>query len=269
MVSDIDINLFKEKLLEEIKSEEEAKNEVLKDMIESTTYKKGCITKEVFKLPMPSSDKILQNKNLDLRVYGGLMLDSKWGGKFLNPDDRYFYNEDFKEASKEVCINLNISESKLKRDINKLKKASLGDGLTLIQLCKNANGDIIYKLNYAVYENNNYKKYVTITNVALRILTNATNDRVLRIYLYLLYKCRDNEVIITQEEICERIGLSYKSRKLVTDCVNALDKLGFINIRLDYKFAILKNSKGTEYEQIIPQYYYSLSEDYLEQKIKN
>lgn len=268
MAFDTEYNLIKKEILQEIEIEKKEKNKILQEIIELTTYKKGCITKEVFNLPMPSSDEILNNRDIDLRVYGSLMLDSKWGGKFLNSDDRYFYSKDFKEASKEVCERLGISESKLKRDITKLKKANLGNDLRLIQMCKNFNGDVIYKLNYGSYINNKFEKFVTISNIALRILINATNDRVLRIYLYLLYKCRNGEVIITQEEICNKIGLSYKSRKVVSDCVNALEKLGFINIIIEYKSIILTNEKGLEYEQIIPQYFYSLSDKYLNNKVK-
>ena len=77
------------------------------------------------------------------------------------------------------------------------------------------------------------------------------------------------EAYIKQEEICEAIGLSYKTRKVVTDCIEALIKGGFINVKNNFKVHTRVNKKGDTVEHIIPNYYYSLSEDYLLEAKKN
>lgn len=242
----------------------------LNEMLNGSIYKSGIINKEVFKLPMPSSNEILKDKKLDLRVYGLLMLESNWGGEILNKYDRYMYKEKFDNSIIKICKEISVSERKVKTDINKLKKCNVDNDIKAIQISTTNNRDIIYKLNYGVHteckDEIKFEKFVTITNVALRILINFTNDRVLRIYLFLLYKCYKEEKCITQEEICDKIGLSYNSRRLVGDALDGLYKLGFIDIRNCSKSIILENKQGFEYEQLIPKLYYSLSENYLNPK---
>lgn len=263
----IDFNYEKELLYEQMNDEGAYRKELLKQIIETTTYKKGNITKEVFKLPMPISKDFLSSKNVNVKTYGAIMLNSNWGGKFLNPTDRYLYKDKFDEVIKQITEELNISQSTIKRHINKLKKCNI----KAIELTKTSNDELVYKLNYGIYnaESGTFKDYVTITNVALRQLVNAYSENALRIYLFLLYKCYKGEAYIKQEEICEAIGLSYKTRKVVTDCIEALIKGGFINVKNNFKVHTRVNKKGDTVEHIIPNYYYSLSEDYMLEAKKN
>ena len=259
--TNIDFDFEKELIYEQMKEEASRRKELLRQVIEATTYKKGEITKEVFRLPMPSSKDFLNSKNVNVKTYGAIMLKSNWGGKFLNPTDRYLYKDKFDEVIKEVTEELNISQSTIKRHINKLKKCNI----KAIELTKNLSGELIYKLNYGVFNENTgqLEQFVTITNVALRILVNAYSENALRIYLFLLYKCYKGQAHIKQEEICEAIGLSYKTRGVVTDCVEALIKGGFIKVRNEFNIHTRVNKNGEKVEHTIPNYYYSLCDDYL------
>ena len=259
--TNIDFDLEKKLIYEQMKEEASYRQRLLKEVIEATTYKKGNITKEVFKLPMPISKDFLDNKNVNVKTYGAIMLNSNWGGKFLNPSDRYLYKDKFDEVIKQITEELNISQSTIKRHINKLKKCNI----KAIELTKTSNNELVYRLNYGVFneESGNLESFVTITNIALRQLVNAYSENSLRIYLFLLYKCYKGEAYIKQEEICEAIGLSYKTRKVVTDCVEALINGGFISVRNDYNVHTRKNKSGDTVEHIIPNYFYSLSVDYL------
>lgn len=268
--SSIDFNYEKELIYQEAQREAERLKELKEALLEATTYKKGEITKEVFKLPMPTSKNFLSNKNVNVKTYGAIMLKSNWGGTFRNPNERYLYKDKFDEAIKEITEELNISQSTIKRHINKLKRCELQVvnekfKVYTIELGKTASDELVYKLNYGTFneKNGNLENFVTITNVALRKLVNAYSENSLRIYLFLLYKCYKGEAYIKQEEICEAIGLSYKTRKVVTDCVEALIKGGFISVRNDYSVTTRKNKSGDTLEHIIPNYFYSLSEDYL------
>ena len=259
--TNIDFDYERKLIYEQVKEEASRRKELLRQVIEATTYKKGEITKEVFRLPMPSSKDFLNSKNVNVKTYGAIMLKSNWGGKFLNPSDRYLYKDKFDEVIKEVTEELNISQSTIKRQINKLKKCKI----KAIELTKNLSGDLIYRLNYGVFneDTGQLEQFVTITNVALRILVNAYSENALRIYLFLLYKCYKGQAHIKQEEICEAIGLSYKTRGVVTDCVEALIKGGFIKVRNEFNIHTRVNKNGDTIEHTIPNYYYSLCDDYL------
>lgn len=254
-------------ILQEIEEEKEAKR---KELIELSCYKKGEITKEVFKLPMSSADTVLTNNDVDLRVYGSLILFSNWGGKELNLHNRYLYSDTFKDNLKEIAASIGVGETKIKRDLVKLRKCNLDEEnkIKMIDMCKLSNGSLVYLLNYGTYvqkeDKLSFEKYVTITNVALRILINATNDRMIRIYLFMLYKLRNGERCLTQAEICEKVGLSTESTYIVSDCVNSLCKLGFIDISVEHHEDIVTRKNGTDYAQTIPKHYYSLSERYFE-----
>lgn len=259
--TNIDFDLEKKLIYEQMKEEASYRQRLLKEVIEATTYKKGNITKEVFKLPMPISKDFLDNKNVNVKTYGAIMLNSNWGGKFLNPTDRYLYKDKFDEVIKQITEELSISQSTIKRHINKLKKCNI----KAIELTKTSNNELVYRLNYGVFneESGNLESFVTITNIALRQLVNAYSENSLRIYLFLLYKCYKGEAYIKQEEICQAIGLSYKTRKVVTDCVEALIKGGFIKVKNNFNVHTRVNKQGQTVEHIIPNYFYSLSDDYL------
>lgn len=259
--TNIDFDLEKKLIYEQMKEEASYRQRLLKEVIEATTYKKGNITKEVFKLPMPISKDFLDNKNVNVKTYGAIMLNSNWGGKFLNPSDRYLYKDKFDEVIKQITEELNISQSTIKRHINKLKKCNI----KAIELTKTSNNELVYRLNYGVFneESGNLESFVTITNIALRQLVNAYSENSLRIYLFLLSKCYKGEAYIKQEEICQAIGLSYKTRKVVTDCVEALIKGGFIKVKNNFNVHTRVNKQGQTVEHIIPNYFYFLSDDYL------
>lgn len=259
--TNIDFDFEKKLIYEQMKEEASYRKELLKQVIEATTYKKGNITKEVFKLPMPISKDFLDNKNVNVKTYGAIMLNSNWGGKFLNPTDRYLYKDKFDEVIKQITEELNISQSTIKRHINKLKKCNI----KAIELTKTSNDELVYRLNYGVFneETGNLESFVTITNIALRKLVNAYSENSLRIYLFLLSKCYKGEAYIKQEEICQAIGISYKTRKVVTDCVEALIKGGFIKVKNNFNVHTRVNKQGQTVEHIIPNYFYSLSDEYL------
>lgn len=262
----------KKSILNEIAVEKEKeaqrKKQQLKEIIELTTYKKGEKKKKEVYLPMPTHHKVLTNKNINIKTYGAIMLESNFGGNFLNDCDRYIYTDKLDKVVSEVAQDLKISTRTLKTHISKLKKCDI----KILEPCITPKGDLFYKLNYA----HDYKNYILIRDKALRKLVNAYNENALRIYLILLYKCFNNfdndtinykEVELTQEYLCEKIGLKNSSRKVLTDCVEALVCGGFIKVRLEYK-TNYENKSGGILNYPISKYYYSLSNDYLKSKIK-
>jgi hypothetical protein len=241
-----------------IKEKEELK-ETLRYIAHNYSYKKGEITKEVFNLPMPTSKEFLSKRGLNIKIYGYLMLNSNWGGKYANCKDRYLYKDKWDEVIKNACEDLNISQSTIKRHINKLK----ANDIKAIVLTK-VDNKLVYKLNYGSFntETGLIDKFVLIDNIALRKLVNAYSDYPLRIYLYMLYTLRNGEKRITQKTLCEVVGLSNNTRYVISDSVDALIDGGFINVRCEYENnLIMKN--GVEVEHNTLNYYYSLCSDYL------
>ena len=239
--------------------EKEQLKETLRYIAHTYSYKKGEITKEVFNLPMPSNKEFLSKRGLNIKIYGYLMLNSNWGGKYANPNDRYLYKEKWEEVIKNACEDLNISQSTIKRHINKLK----ANDIKAVTLTK-VDNKLVYKLNYGSFnkETGLIDKYVLIDNVALRKLINAYSDYPLRIYLYMLYALRKGEKKISQKTLCEVVGLASNTRYVISDSVDALIDGGFIKVRCEYENnIIIKN--GVEVEHITPNYYYSLCSDYL------
>lgn len=241
-----------------IREREELK-QTLRGLAYDYSYPKGKINKEVYKLPMPTSKQFLSKKGLNIKIYGYLMLNSNWGNKYANPNDRYLYKEKWDEVIKNACEDLNISQSTIKRHINKLK----ANDIKAIILTK-VDNKLVYKLNYGSFnpETGLIDKFVLIDNIALRKLINAYSDYPLKIYLYFLYALRNGEKRITQKTLCEVVGLANNTRYVISDSVDALINGGFIDVRCEYENKlIIKND--VEVEHSVPNYYYSLSDKYL------
>lgn len=254
-------------ILQEAREREEYRLKLLNEVIKATTYKKGEINKEVVRLPMPTSNKVIANKKINLKTYGSIMLHSKWGGTFLNEDNRYIYNDYINEKCEEIAKDCQISKRTLKSHIAKLKKCDIKIFEPMI-----VGSDLVYRLNYSVEG----QEYITINSVALRKLCNAYSENALKLYLIFSYSCIDVEKnkdsksykvkqvekLITQKWLCEKLGISYNNRIVITDCVNALKKGGFIKVRQEYKLSASNKNKVVNMHKK-PEFYYSLSEDYL------
>lgn len=243
---------------EKLREKEELK-ETLRNIAYDYSYTKGEINKEVYNLPMPTSKEFLSKRGLNIKIYGYIMLNSNWGNKYANPNDRYLYKEKWEEVIKNACEDLNISQSTIKRHINKLKSNDI-KAITLTKV----DNKLVYKLNYGSFNKDTgmIDKYVLIDNIALRKLINAYSDYPLRIYLYMLYALRKGEKRITQKTLCEVVGISNNTRYVISDCVDSLIDGGFISVRCEYENnLIVKN--GVEIEHTTPNYYYSLCKDYL------
>lgn len=245
-----EIREFRERLEEERKRYEED----IRQKVDATRPKKlpDSEKKEFFEFPMPSNDKVISDKDIDIKTYGIMMINSNWGGKLEGT--RYIYEETLNNQINEICDVCNISKRTFKRHLSKLKKCNVN----ILQPIT-VKGKLAYLLNYSCDEG---KNFVTIDNIALRKLCNAYSENTLRLYIIFKYMCRDvAERHITQECLCEKIGLSYKSRMIITDCVDALVSGGFIKVRVDYKYnTVERNGEDLCYK--VPWYYYSLSDDY-------
>lgn len=255
-----------------ILQEEVLKKSMINEIINQSKPKKNVKTKEVIKLPMPTSEQVIQNKSINLKTYGAIMLHSRWGGQLLNQEDRYVYNEYLDKKCEEISLECNISKRTLKRHITALKKCNVKIFEPVA-----VNGELVYKLNYSIEG----QEFITVDSVALRKLCNAYSENTLKLYLIFSYTCIEAkkgrgrsgykvsrvEKLIKQDWLCKKLGISYNSRVVITDCVEALQKGGFINVREDYKLSPCTDADNKVVSiHKKPEFYYSLSDDYLNNK---
>lgn len=204
-------------------------NNRLDKFIYDNTPKKGVIKKEFWDVPMPSHNDYLNNKDVDLSIYGGIMLESNYGGIYNTEAQRYLYKN--KLDNKEIANMCNVSESTVKRAFNKLKKAKIGDSEPLITTENTPNG-IVYKLNYAVDD----RYYVTIPNDILQYLIDTSNNNMIKLYVFFKVQLAKGSKQMQREFIANGIGLNGSSKK-------ALDGLSNLTNDLVAKGLIVKSER--------------------------
>lgn len=217
----IDTEREKEIIRAEAKADKEAFRVRFEQYMEENTPKKGVITKEFWDVPMPSHNGYLNNKDVNLNIYGGLMLQSNYGGIYNTEAQRYIYKN--KLNNEELANMCNISESTVKRAFNKLKKAKIEDKEPLITTENTPNG-IVYKLNYAVDD----KYYVTIPNDILQYLIKTSNNTMIKLYIFFKVQLANGSKKMQREFIANAIGYSTKNLKDISLMTNDLVAKGLI-----------------------------------------
>lgn len=228
-MDDIDIEREKDLIRAEAKAEAEANRIRFEQFMEENTPKKGVITKEFWDVPMPSHNDYLKNKDAELSTYGGLMLQSNYGGIYNTEAQRYIYKN--KVNNKELIDMCNISESTLKRHLAKLKKVKIEDKEPLITTENTPNG-VVYKLNYAVDE----KYYVTIPNDILQYLIKTSNSNMIKLYIFFKVQLANGSKEMQREFIANSIGYNGSSKK-------ALDGLSMMTNDLVAKGLLTKTER--------------------------
>ncbi|MGL5714640.1 MAG: hypothetical protein ACRCXT_01755 [Paraclostridium sp.] len=228
--------------------------------------------KKALLLPMPSHKKIMSS-NLDYQFLGRIMLDSKFGGRYTtmnNLNQRFIYKDKVYELSDidklpQVAKDLKISLSTFKRRIRALLNTDLG----LVEVGKNSEGKVFYKIRYAT----DNKYYVTIHNDMLKRLVTSTNSNMIKIYILMRYNLTKpiyngiGEIIdykhfrkrMTYDYILEQIGYEKTlNRSKLKDMLEDLSLLGYIRIyaietpirKIDKhtNLEVVETVKGYEYE---------------------
>lgn len=225
------INNYKKMLEAEIEANKIDEKNKLDLWIEENTPKKGIVTKEVWNVPIPSHNDYLKNKDVDYSIYSGLSLISNYGGKANNMEtQRYIYKNalDYKEVA-DVC---NVSESTVKRALNKLKKVKIdGNFVTLVSAENTPNG-VVYKLNYGVDD----KYYVTIPNNTLQYLIDTSNSNMIKLYVFFKVQLANGSKEMQREFIADALGFKRDSKIM-------LDKISNMTTDLVAKGLITKTER--------------------------
>lgn len=209
----IDTEREKAIIIAQIEREKEDQRDRVREFIDANTPKKGVITKEFWDVPMPSHNEYLKNKDAELSTYGGLMLQSNYGGIYNTESQRYLYKN--KLNNKELMDMCNISESTLKRHLAKLRKVKIGDKEPLITTENTPNG-VVYKLNYAIDD----KYYVTIPNDILQYLIKTSNNSMIKLYIFFKVQLANGSKEMQRDFICSSLG--YKVGKGNNDVISMM-----------------------------------------------
>lgn len=226
----IDIfGLFDEELEnrnEELKEKElqEARTEVIEANINSlevegstsNTNADADVNNSSWSVPIPSHNDYISNKDVDYNIYSGLMLMSNYDSNNNKLDNtRYIYKNKFN--NKELAIMCKVSESTIKRNMNKLRKAIIGDVAPLVTTENTPNG-IVYKLNYSIDD----RYYVTIPNDMLRYLINTSNSHMIKLYVFFKVQLANGSKQIQRDYISSSLG--YKICKQNNDVISDMTK---------------------------------------------
>lgn len=249
----IDTEKEKEIIRAKAKAEAEEKKAKVDQWIKenSPTAKGSGDPNKIFPVSMPSHFDYLGNDNVDMKVYGAMMLNSNHGGKANNQyGERYLYMnklkdiKGFDDEGNRIKIK-GLSESTLKRHIVKLRKVKIGESDPLITVENTPNG-IVYKLNYATTvkdqhgENTKDRYFVEIPSDIMNDLVITSKDGVIKTYILLnvLLKDHPEGKEIQREYIASIIGVEDEGTisKYTTDLV----KKGLI-----YK----EERRSTDYDQ--------------------
>ena len=183
------------------------------------------ISNDTWLVPLPTSNDILTNRSISLRTYATLMLISNWGGKVLNENTRYLYDNKVQKHIDFILDLLKITKATFNSHIKRLSAKNVS-----IFTPKMINDSLVYMLKP---KDTNKKNFVLVNSNLLLKLIADYDETCLRVFLVLLYTCKDETKQVTHEWLCKRIGKSTNSRRLISNALNKLHEGGFIFIFKD------------------------------------
>lgn len=208
-----------------------------------------------FSLPITSYDDYL--KNLDYMTLGIITYYSNRTqqdpNEIIDTEElyRWVYKNKLIDNSDEIE---KLSKNKFNTVMRNVRKLAKMDN-NLVIAANSPNG-IVYYINYYTLP---HGYYVTVHNEILRYLLNTSNSNVIKVYVFLKYRCKNGETKVTREEIASAIGLSPKSSSNLDIISDITFSLNNVLIKKVYKYETSLDEKSNE---ITKKYcYYSLIDE--------
>lgn len=253
-VTEEDYQRERERLLQEQKEQEESYRI---EYIEGENFQ-GEKTQRDWPVPISTRREFISNKSVDLRIYGGLMLNSNSNAQldFLGLNDRgrrYIMGHKMDKVIEEIAGSIinprtkkPMTKSAVQKHIRTLKK--LGAREFSIG---NRDGKLYYNLQFSEVdeETGNTKggDYVTVSSEKLRALVNGFSSNSIKVYTILLWKCWDNKnqcfkpTHVPYETLMTELGINDKTA--LHDCIWALEDK-FITIETVKRHEHILDSNG-------------------------
>ena len=233
-VTEEDYQRERERLLQEQKEQEESYRI---EYIEGENYQ-GEKTQRDWPVPISTRREFISNKSVDLRIYGGLMLNSNSNAQldFLGLNDRgrrYIMGHKMDKVIEEIAGSIinpktkkPLSKSMVQKHIRILRK--LGAREFSIG---NLDGKLYYNMQFSEVneETGNTKggDYVTVSSEKLRALVNGFSSNSIKVYTTLLWMCWDNKnqcfkpTHVSYETLKKYLGIENDTS--LHDCLWALE----------------------------------------------
>lgn len=134
-----------------------------------------------------------------------------------------------------------LSKNKFTTVMRNVRKLAKMDNNLVV--ATNSDNGIIYYINY---HTSPHGYFVTIHHEILRYLLDTANSNVIKVYIYLKYRCKNGKAKVTREELAEAIGLSPKSDNNLKTIGNITNSLNDKLIKKTYEYITYIDEKGNE-----------------------
>lgn len=194
-----------------------------------------------FDVAINTSKINLQNKKCNYKVLAILsLLSNRKSDKVNSFAENYRYIYENKIIDNKLIIE-ELSSMKLNTFISNAMK--LANNSNLVS-CKIQNNKVCYFLHHETFKT--HREYITIDSQRLIELIKIADSNAIKIYMLLSYMCKDFK-LVTNEYICEQIGLSKKSNRNIQSVINSINVLVENNYILKDKqksFVVVENKNS-------------------------
>lgn len=191
----------------------------------------------ITRLPINSSKENMRNKQCN---YKALSIITLYSASNYDKNTRYSYKTSLFEHKEEIE---NLSKMKLDTIFRHIKKICKFDN-ELIQPI-NVKDNIAYLMKYSSGKNDR-GEYVVIEKDIIKCLIEKCCSEEIKAYIFLKYRCEYNkdkndtkrEAMVSNDSICENIGLSKKSHDNISKVTKITNKL--VELKLIKKKTVTK-----------------------------
>ena len=176
-----------------------------------------------YDVPVPTSETVLMDKRIDLRLFCALLLVSNHFSINKTKDDhRYLYDNKLQEVMPYIANVLGVTKKTVMTNFTKLILSETG----LVKPEKKG------KQYYKLYSKDALgKNYVLINNLTLETLVKNHKSIDIKVYCVLKFLLHnDEDRNITQQWIAEKLGYSRNSRNMIAKSLDRLQDSGLISI---------------------------------------
>lgn len=196
---------------------------------------------KIWSVPINTEPNVIGDRDMNYKILALISLYSKYKGERVCDlmeydyseieNHRYIYQDYIIENKEELEKESRNSIKTIRRNIKKLIECDN----KVIQVCRDKNGKVFYKIN--PYFNPNDKSsmgnFVTIDSDILRYLINTTNSDVIKVYCifkWLLWDNKNKTYISKRVDrywLCKQLGLNEnyeKNLQKVTDILKSLQR---------------------------------------------
>ena len=196
---------------------------------------------KIWSVPINTEPNVIGDRDMNYKILALISLYSKYKGERVCDlmeydyseieNHRYIYQDYIIENKEELEKESRNSIKTIRRNIKKLIECDN----KIIQVCRDKNGKVFYKINpyFNPNDKNSMGNFVTIDSDILRYLINTTNSDVIKVYCifkWLLWDNKNKTYVSKRVDrywLCKQLGLNEnyeKNLQKVTDILKSLQR---------------------------------------------